>query len=928
MIANQVPCLKTEALADLLAGRLPADRFTEALEHVETCDHCTRAAETLSQEEPSHWVKRALHGAEAPLYDHEPECQAVMGSLLLQASTLGKSHSKSMLPIATLGPYRLLNWIGAGGMGSVYMAEHRRLKRMAAIKLLPREKSLQPGWLDRFNREMTSVAALEHPHVVRAIDAGEDGPWHYLVMEYLDGADLSQVCRRMGELPLRTSCELIRQAALGLDAIHSLGMTHRDIKPSNLFLTRAGVVKLLDLGLVLSGDSPLAADERLTTVGHLMGTLPYMAPEQLKDASSVDWRADLYSLGATLFRLLTGRPPHGKTKNFAMAVQIISNGPCPSIATVRNDLPDELVQLLDRMLSHDPAIRPKSALEVAKSLTPFCDDSAPKGLIRMAMQTKERGEGEPSGLLYSGSRPPNSSAKDVTVESRANGRKPRWPKWIVAGMAPLAFLAGIYLTIATDQGTLIIESDEPGVSVRVSQEDKVIESMRVEQSAKSLRLQSGVYRIELSGVENDGLVLSDSKVFLMRGDRKIVTIHRNTNELLSTPDGEVLSSERFYQGKTFDEWKVILQKERDVASIAQAMQALQRLAETDAEKATAARLCLLPARQLGGLVISGRPQSGVPAHHSGWFMTELADVYGGFLPEPGLTAMIEEFETGNKQSVSACFLLLGRFESEAVGQPGTRVQWTFPEFVQELVKTQDGREKAKRLESSMSKWFSRETLLDDPLSHSITLQRVMVLDVLGRSLAEDTQVVELAERLTKLADDVIVNGEHISQQLKGGMGGVSNPNYRGVSLGRSPISAWEAFVFSRALDRLPKISILLGLLEPTHILGAEREKQLFEAFERYAEENPRETAKAVVIHLERLETFGHSRVMGGGLDTRRSEQDTRPQVAKALLMTQSIDLPNVIESIEKGITTPDPGCLFSLEELKDLQRRLKQKLTP
>ncbi len=103
----------------------------------------------------------------------------------------------------------------AGGMGTVYLAEHQRLKRMAAIKLLPREKSLQPGWLERFNREMTSVAALEHPHVVRALDAGEDGAWHYLVMEYLDGADLSKVSRRMGELPLATSCELIRQAALG-----------------------------------------------------------------------------------------------------------------------------------------------------------------------------------------------------------------------------------------------------------------------------------------------------------------------------------------------------------------------------------------------------------------------------------------------------------------------------------------------------------------------------------------------------------------------------------------------------------------------------------------------------------------------------------------------------------------------------------------
>ena len=232
MIANREQCLEPAALNDLLLGRLPPVRFASALQHVESCQVCTQAAEAASGGSAFSWVEKAVKASDRPSFDHEPECQAAVGNLLLQPnSRIAGNSATGSLPTESLGPYRLLKWLGSGGMGSVYLAEHQRLKRMAAIKLLPREKLLQSGWLDRFNREMTSIAALEHPHVVRAIDAGDEGGWHYLVMEYLDGADLSKVCRRMGDIPLPTACELVRQAALGLGAIHSLGMTHRDIKP-------------------------------------------------------------------------------------------------------------------------------------------------------------------------------------------------------------------------------------------------------------------------------------------------------------------------------------------------------------------------------------------------------------------------------------------------------------------------------------------------------------------------------------------------------------------------------------------------------------------------------------------------------------------------------------------------------------------------
>lgn len=226
MIANREQCLEPAALNDLLTGRLPSDRFAVALQHVESCAFCAQAAEAASGGSAFSWIEKAVNATdhealERAGFDHEPECQAVVGNLLLQpTSRAAGSSGTSVLPTETLGPYRLLKWLGSGGMGSVYLAEHQRLKRMSAIKLLPREKLLQTGWLDRFNREMTSIAALEHPHVVRAIDAGVEGGWHFLVMEFLDGADLSKVCRRMGEIPLPTACALVRQAALGLGAIH------------------------------------------------------------------------------------------------------------------------------------------------------------------------------------------------------------------------------------------------------------------------------------------------------------------------------------------------------------------------------------------------------------------------------------------------------------------------------------------------------------------------------------------------------------------------------------------------------------------------------------------------------------------------------------------------------------------------------------
>jgi serine/threonine protein kinase len=209
-----------------------------------------------------------------------------------------------------LGPYQLFEELGHGAMGTVYRALHVKLKRVVALKVLSAARLGDPGAADRFAREMEAIGKLDHVNIVRATDAGEAEGFPFLVMEFLNGLDLAQLVKRRGALPLADACEVIRQAALGLQHAHEHHLVHRDVKPSNLLLTPEGRVKVLDLGLALLPREPQAR-EALTEVGQVMGTFDFMAPEQAADVRNVDIRADIYSLGCTLYYLMVGQPPFG-----------------------------------------------------------------------------------------------------------------------------------------------------------------------------------------------------------------------------------------------------------------------------------------------------------------------------------------------------------------------------------------------------------------------------------------------------------------------------------------------------------------------------------------------------------------------------------------------------------------------------------------
>ncbi|HYO26146.1 MAG TPA: serine/threonine-protein kinase, partial [Lacipirellulaceae bacterium] len=293
-----------------------------------------------------------------------------------------------------LGKYKLLRHLGKGGMSQVYLAEHTLMKRKVAIKVLPSNRVTDSTYLERFRIEARAAAKLDDPNIVRAYDIDQDGNTHYIVMEYVEGQDLHQLVRDKGPLPYEKAADYVAQVARGLSHAHSMGLVHRDIKPANCLLAKHEVVKLLDMGLarLIDDEASLTLDNN----ENVLGTADYLAPEQALNSHKADARADIYSLGCTLYFLLTGHPPFpdGTISERLIKHQVEQ---APSIFKDRPDAPSVLVNICNRMMSKKVEDRYQTAQDVADRLAEWLGDRG----IEVGDSGKRSGSGAGSGGIGS-----------------------------------------------------------------------------------------------------------------------------------------------------------------------------------------------------------------------------------------------------------------------------------------------------------------------------------------------------------------------------------------------------------------------------------------------------------------------------------------------------------------------------------------------
>ncbi len=453
-------------LASYGLGRLDEPAADAIYRHLEVCPACRAQVEATQDDTLAALVRDAVTPPADGLAPTFPDVAGADEGLL-------RDHPR----------YRLEEMLGAGGMGVVYRARHQLMGRTVALKVIHRHLMEKPAAVERFRREVKAVAALSHANIVTAYDADQVGERHFLVMEYVAGVTLAQLLKDKGPIEPARSCDYIRQAALGLQHAHERGLVHRDLKPGNLIVTPDGQVKILDLGLARLGEISQEASGDLTDAGTVMGSVDYLAPEQADDPRHADIRADIYSLGCTLYHLLTGRPPFPEGTLMQRLKAHAQRAPAP-LVRAGVAMPAGLDRIVNRMLAKEPRQRYQTPSEVAEALAPY---AAGVG-----------GKRPPSGLR----------------------------RWLLAGAVGLfvVLTAGVY-RVATDRGDIVIVSDDPDVQVLVKQDEKLVEILDAK-SKQKVTLYSGEYTLSLNGDLEGFKVEMPETLVLRRGDKRIVTIKR------------------------------------------------------------------------------------------------------------------------------------------------------------------------------------------------------------------------------------------------------------------------------------------------------------------------------------------------------------------------------------------------------------------
>jgi formylglycine-generating enzyme required for sulfatase activity/serine/threonine protein kinase len=351
-------------------GKLDETTADPVNRHLESCPDCQRRVAELSSDSFLGRLQKAQSATDRSGATWPPDVSSNME---------GPSDSNQRPPAETMPPglsdhpdYEVLRELGRGGMGVVYLAQNRLLGRQEVLKVMARHIMERPGLLARFLAEMRAVARLQHPNIVTAYSAFRLGESIVFAMEYVDGLDLAKLVKTKGPLPVAHACYFVSQAAQGMQHAHERGMVHRDIKPGNLMLSHSGnraLVKVLDFGLA-KVTRELAVDGGLTNPGQALGTPDFMAPEQIRDAQKADIRADVYSLGCTVYYLLSGAPPF-HAENLWDLYQAHHSMDAKLLNFVRPEVPGELASLVAKMMAKEPERRFQTPADVAQALTPF-----------------------------------------------------------------------------------------------------------------------------------------------------------------------------------------------------------------------------------------------------------------------------------------------------------------------------------------------------------------------------------------------------------------------------------------------------------------------------------------------------------------------------------------------------------------------------